>query len=112
MMADYTEVHTTIDSKEGAQKIAETLVSKRLAACVQVSGPITSIYWWQGQIEQSEEWICTAKTRQELYRDLEQAIREAHTYDVPEILSVDVTAGNIDYLNWVSQETSVQTKPT
>jgi periplasmic divalent cation tolerance protein len=107
-MADYIEVHTTIDSKEGAQKIAEALVSKRLAACVQVSGPITSTYWWQGQIEQAEEWICTAKTRRELYSDLEQAIREAHTYDVPEVLAVDVVAGNPDYLTWVSSETSVQ----
>ena len=111
-MADYIEVHTTIDSKEGAQKIAEAIVSKRLAACVQVSGPITSTYWWQGQIEQAEEWVCTAKTRRELYSDLEQAIREAHTYDVPEILAVDVVAGCVDYLNWVSLETSVQSKLT
>lgn len=109
-MADYIEVHTTIDSKEGAQKIVEAIVSRRLAACVQVSGPITSTYWWQGQIEQAEEWVCTAKTRRELYSDLEQAIREAHTYDVPEILAVDVVAGNPDYLNWVSLETSVQTQ--
>lgn len=109
-MADYIEVHTTIDSKEEAQKIAEALVSKRLAACVQVSGPITSTYWWQGQIEQAEEWVYTAKTRRELYSDLEQAIREVHTYDVPEILAVDVVVGNVDYLNWVSSETSVQSK--
>lgn len=111
-MADYIEVHTTIDSKEGAQKIAEALVSKRLAACVQVSGPITSTYWWQGQIEQAEEWICTAKTRWELYNDLEQAIRDAHTYDVPEILAVDVVTGGVDYLNWILQETNARTKLT
>lgn len=109
-MTEFIEVHTTIDSKEEAQTIAEALVTKRLAACVQVSGPITSTYWWQGQIEQTEEWVCTAKTRRELYSDLEQAIREAHTYDVPEILAVDVVEGNVDYLNWVSSETSVQSK--
>ena len=105
-MAEYIQVHTTIDSREGAQKIATALVSKHLAACVQIAGPITSTYWWQGKMEQAEEWVCTAKTRSKLYNEVEQAIREAHTYDVPEILAVDIAAGNTDYLNWVTQETS------
>lgn len=105
-MTDFIQVHTTIDSREGAQKIAEVVVSKRLAACVQVSGPITSTYWWQGKLEQAEEWVCTAKTRRELYGDLEQTIREVHTYDVPEILAVSVTVGNASYLDWISQETT------
>ncbi len=107
MMAEYIQVHTTIDSQEGAQKIAKAIVSRHLAACVQISGPIISIYWWQGKMEQAEEWICTAKTRSKLYNELEQAIKEVHTYDVPEILAVDVVAGNAGYLNWVTQETSV-----
>jgi periplasmic divalent cation tolerance protein len=107
-MTEFIEVHTTIDSKEGAQKIAEAIVSKRLAACVQVSGPITSTYWWQGKIEQAEEWVCTAKTQRELYSGLEQAIRAAHSYDVPEILAVDVIAGNAAYLDWVAQETGAE----
>ena len=85
-MAEFITVHTTIDSKEGAQKIAETIVGKHLAACAQVSGPITSTYWWQGKLEQAEEWICTMKTRKDIYHDLEQAIRECHTYDTPEIV--------------------------
>lgn len=105
-MAEYIQVHTTIDSQEGAQKIANAIVSKHLAACVQISGPITSTYWWQGKMEQAEEWVCTAKTRCELYNKLEQAIREVHTYDVPEILAVNIVAGNTDYLNWILQETS------
>src|SRR5579875_655215 len=87
MTVEFVEVRTTIDTKEGAQKIAETLVSKRLAACVQVGGPITSTYWWQGKIEVAEEWICTVKTRRELYEKIEQAIREVHSYDEPEILA-------------------------
>ena len=105
-MTEYIEVHTTIDSQEGAQKIANAIVSRHLAACVQVSGPITSTYWWQEKMEQAEEWVCTAKTRDELYSQLEQVIREVHPYDVPEILAVNVVAGNTDYLTWVSQETS------
>lgn len=105
-MTEYVEVHTTIDSQEGAQKMANAIVSRRLAACVQVSGPIISTYWWQGKMEQAQEWVCTAKTRGEFYSQLEQAIREVHPYDVPEILAVKVVAGNPDYLTWVSQETS------
>jgi periplasmic divalent cation tolerance protein len=105
-MTEYIEVRTTIGSQEDAQKIANAIVSKHCAACVQISGPITSIYWWQGNMEQTEEWVCTAKTRSELYSKLEQTIREVHTYDVPEILAVHVVAGHTDYLNWVSQETS------
>ena len=104
-MTDFLEVHTTIDSQEAAQKIAEVLVAKRLAACVQISGPIISTYWWQGKIEQAEEWVCTAKTRRELYDELEQAIREAHTYDVPEILAVAIAAGSKSYLDWICSET-------
>jgi periplasmic divalent cation tolerance protein len=104
-MTDFLEVHTTIDFQEAAQKIAEALVAKRLAACVQISGPIISTYWWQGKIEQAEEWVCTAKTRRELYDELEQAIRETHTYDVPEILAVPIAAGNKSYLDWICAET-------
>lgn len=105
-MAEYIEVHTTTDSQERAQTIARAIVSRRLAACVQISGPITSVYWWQGKMEQAEEWLCTAKTRATLYGEIEQAIREVHTYDVPEILAVEVVAGNASYLDWVTQETS------
>lgn len=105
MTEEFVEVRTTTDTKEGAQKIAEALVSKRLAACVQVGGPITSIYWWQGKIEVAEEWICSAKTRRELYEKLEQAIREVHTYDEPEIIATPIVAGSSGYLNWLLRET-------
>jgi periplasmic divalent cation tolerance protein len=99
------EVRTTTDTKEGAQKIAEALVLQRLAACVHVSGPITSTYWWGGEINQTEEWIGTIKTRKVLYSQVEQAIEQTHTYDVPEILAVDVVAGSQGYLDWLFQET-------
>lgn len=107
-MTDFIEIHTTIDSKESAQRIAETIVSKRLAACVQVSGPITSTYWWQGKLEQAEEWVCTAKTQKGLYDELEKAIREIHPYDVPEILASPIVAGNRSYLEWIFYETDTR----
>ena len=105
-MRDYIEVHTTIDSIEGAQKIADALVSQRLAACVQISGPIKSTYWWEGKMEITEEWVCTAKTRHDLYAMVEETIKTAHSYDVPEILAVKIEDGNPAYLAWMAQETS------
>jgi len=107
-MTDFLEVHTTIDSQDAAQKIAETIVAKRLAACVHVSGPIKSTYWWQGKLEQAEEWVCTAKTRTELYDELEQAIREAHSYDVPEIVAVSIVVGSKSYLDWICSQTDTK----
>jgi len=106
IMAETIEVYTTIDSIEGAHQIASDLVSKLLAACVQVSGPITSIYWWQRVVEHSQEWVCTAKMRKALYQQVEEAIRKYHSYETPEILAVDVTNGNADYLHWIEQETN------
>jgi periplasmic divalent cation tolerance protein len=106
-MTDFIEVHTTADSKEAAQKIAEVVVAKRFAACAQVSGPIISTYWWQGKIEQTEEWRCVAKTTRERYHDLEQAIRENHTYETPEITSTPIVTGSKDYLDWIGAETGL-----
>jgi periplasmic divalent cation tolerance protein len=104
-MTDFIEVHTTIDSKEAAQKIAEAVVAKRVAACAQVSGPITSTYWWQGKIDQTEEWRCISKTTRERYDDLEQAIRGIHPYETPEITAIPIIAGNKNYLDWIEAET-------
>jgi len=95
---------TTIDSRDEAQNIARVLVQGRLAGCVQIIGPITSTYWWQDQIETDEEWLCIAKSRQELYLQLEKTIRQIHPYDVPEILAIPVVAGNPDYLTWLTNE--------
>jgi periplasmic divalent cation tolerance protein len=106
-MNEFIEVHTTIDTREAAQNIADTLVSKRLAACVQISGPISSTYWWDGKMEQAQEWVCTAKTRKDLYNLLEQAIKEVHTYETPEILAVTIIAGIKSYTDWIQQETEI-----
>ncbi len=107
-MTDFIEVHTTIDSKEAAQKIAEAVVAKRFAACAQVSGPITSTYWWQGKIDQTEEWRCIVKTTRERYDDLEQAICGIHTYETPEITAVPIITGNKNYLDWIEAETGTE----
>lgn len=95
---------TTTDSKEDATRIADVLVRRRLAGCVQVIGPITSTYWWNDAVETAEEWLCLIKTAGGRYEELERAIREVHSYDVPEILAMPVVAGNGDYLSWLTQE--------
>lgn len=106
-MTEFLQVSTAIDSMEGARKIAEFLVSKRLAACVHVSGPITSTYWWQDKMETAHEWVCLAKTRKELYNAVEQAIRVVHPYEVPEIVAIPILMGNASYLDWIIHETSI-----
>ena len=103
-MTDYIQVTTTCERKEDAEKIARTLVDQRLAACVQVLGPITSTYRWQGAIETSEEWQCTAKSRRDLYDQIDSAIRGIHPYEVPEILAVPIVAGGRGYLAWLDKE--------
>jgi periplasmic divalent cation tolerance protein len=103
-MSDAIQVLTTASSREEAERIARTIVEDRLAACVQVIGPISSTYRWQGAIETAQEWLCVAKTRRELYDQIEKAIRRLHSYQVPEILAVPVVAGSADYLAWLDQE--------
>ena len=103
-MTDYIQVVTTTERREDAERIARALVEARLAACVQVTGPITSTYRWHGQIETAQEWQCWAKSRRELFERIEQAIRRVHPYEVPEILAIPVLAGSADYLAWLDGE--------
>jgi periplasmic divalent cation tolerance protein len=103
-MADYIQVATTADKRELAEQIASHLVEGRLAACVQVLGPMTSTYRWQGKIERAEEWLCLAKTRRDLFPQVEAAIRKVHTYEVPEILALPIIAGSPAYLEWMEKE--------
>ncbi|MBN1429338.1 MAG: divalent-cation tolerance protein CutA [Anaerolineae bacterium] len=106
-MVWYIQVITTVSSQEAAHQIARVLVEKRLAGCVQIVGPITSTYWWQGEVEVSKEWQCLIKSRQDLFEEIEKAILDMHPYDVPEILATPVAAGNQDYLTWLEGELSV-----
>jgi periplasmic divalent cation tolerance protein len=105
-MADLVQVLTTAGSEEEAGRIASLLVERRLAACVQVMGPIVSRYRWQGAIEEEREWQCLAKTTRTAYEAVEAAIREAHSYDEPEIIATPIVAGSAGYLAWVAENVS------
>jgi periplasmic divalent cation tolerance protein len=104
-MIELIQVITTTPDRAVANSIAQELVAKRLAACVQVSGPITSTYRWQGKIEAAEEWVCTGKCRQEHFAAIESAIGRLHPYDVPEIVALPIAAGSQQYLDWLVGET-------
>ena len=103
-MTDAVQVSTTFDSEQAAQSLAATLVNERLAACVQVVGPIRSTYRWEGRVETATEWLCLAKTTAGVLDRLLQRIREIHSYAQPEILATPVVAGDAGYLAWVRSE--------
>lgn len=103
-MNDILQVQTTTDQRETAQKIAHDLVRDRLAACVQIGGPITSVYRWQGNVETASEWICTIKTTADLYPTVEQHIRQLHTYEEPEIVAVEIAKASPSYLDWLRNQ--------
>jgi len=103
-MEEYIQVVTAIEKREDAEKIAKALVEKRLAAGVQILGPIVSTYWWKGTIERAEEWLCIIKSKKKLYEELEKSIKEIHPYETPEIFALPVVAGSKEYLKWLSNE--------
>lgn len=104
LMTEYIQVFTTTDTKENARQIARRVVEKNLAACAQVIGPISSIFWWKNNINEEEEWLIIIKSRKDLYEDLEHAIMKVHKYEIPEILAVPVLAGAKSYLEWLDGE--------
>lgn len=103
-MSGYIQVFTTTETREDAVRIAEEVVKNRLAACAQVLGPIQSTYQWEGKMASSQEWLCLLKSREDLYPDLEKAIKNIHPYEVPEILALPVVAGHQPYLRWMDGE--------
>jgi periplasmic divalent cation tolerance protein len=103
-MSNPIQVVTTTAEQDQAKRIASALVQQRLAACVHVLGPITSTYRWQDKVETAQEWLCIAKTSRGRYEAVEEAIRQLHSYDVPEIVAVPIVAGSRSYLDWLMAE--------
>jgi periplasmic divalent cation tolerance protein len=103
-MLEAVQVVTTTGQRAEADAIAEVLVQRRLAACVQVSGPVSSCYRWKGEIQRAEEWVCTIKTTVQAYEHVEQAIRELHPYEEPEILALPISHGSQGYLRWLTDQ--------
>jgi periplasmic divalent cation tolerance protein len=102
-VSDYVQVLTTTGSEEEAGRISELLVERRLAACVQVVGPVVSRYRWERTVEVEREWQCLVKTTAAAYEAVEAAIREVHSYDEPEIIAMPIVAGSSGYLAWIEE---------
>jgi periplasmic divalent cation tolerance protein len=105
-MAPHYQVTTTTSTRDDATALARLTVERRLAACAQVSGPITSVYWWDGELRSTHEWRCTLKTSAHALGPLKAALRDAHGYTTPEIVATLIEDGDDDYLAWIDAETS------
>jgi periplasmic divalent cation tolerance protein len=104
-MADIMQVVTTVDSEDAAEQLARGITGRRLAACVQISSPIRSLYWWQGDLEEAREWQLTIKTTADRLSELEAYTKENHSYETPEITATEIAWGSREYLDWISAET-------
>ncbi|MFJ4919568.1 divalent-cation tolerance protein CutA [Streptomyces sp. NPDC088725] len=107
--AEYLTVLTTTDSADRADELARGVIEARLAACAQISAPVTSVYRWQNAVETSEEWQVLFKTTVTAYAALEAHLLAAHTYDTPEIIATPVVRGSAGYLAWIVEETTSET---
>jgi len=104
-MADVCQVSVTAPTQEEASRLGRLAVERRLAACAQVSGPLTSTYWWEGDLCVADEWLCVLKTTVDRLASLTAALRAAHSYETPEIVATPVVGGDEAYLTWVRTET-------
>ena len=109
-MTQFIQVVTTAPDRELAESIATELVNQRLAACVQILGPISSLFHWQGKIESADEWLCLAKARADRFTPVEKLIRQLHPYDVPEVIATPISHASVGYANWLHEELSADGK--
>jgi periplasmic divalent cation tolerance protein len=101
-VTDARVVLTTAANEEEARKIAHALVERQLAACVNIIPRIESVYRWQGKVESAEEWLLVIKTTAAAFAGVRGAIKELHSYDLPECICLTVDAGSDAYLKWIS----------
>ncbi len=101
----YVLVYITAKDIDEAKKLGQALVSERLAACVNILPAMTSMYWWEGAVQQADEAVILAKTRQELARPLMDEVKRLHSYEVPCIVTLPITDGEPAFLDWIGKET-------
>jgi periplasmic divalent cation tolerance protein len=102
-MTDKILVLTTASSKDEARKIARALVERLLAACVNIVPQVDSIYRWEGEVEEGEEWLLIVKTTRPAFERVRDTIKELHSYDVPECICLSIEEGSVEYLSWIGQ---------
>ena len=97
---------TTASSEKEAQSIAEELIDSSLAACVNIIPNIRSIYMWKGKRESSPEFLLIIKTNQDCFKSIAEKIKQLHSYDLPEIISIQIADGDESYLKWIDNAVS------
>jgi len=102
-MTDKRIVLSTAGSEEEARKIARHLVERQLAACVNIIPQIESVYRWQGRVESNREWLLLIKTTAEKFTGVCGAIRELHSYELPECFAIAIDDGSTGYLQWMEE---------
>lgn len=105
-MTGCCQVTTAVAEEAAAAEMADRIVAERLAACAQVVGPVRSAYHWEGEVRVALEWLVVAKTTDARLTELTSRIQALHSYDVPEIVTLPIAAGNPEYLRWIRDETT------
>jgi periplasmic divalent cation tolerance protein len=109
-MADARIVLTTVGLHEKAEELARALVDRRLAACVNIIGPIRSIYRWKGKTENEQEYLLLIKTSADRSADLAATFTELHPYELPERVELEIVGGSTDYLSWIFEQLARETQ--
>lgn len=104
-MTDRVLIYVTAPNRDEALALGRTLVEERLAACANLLGPITSVYWWEGRVNQDDEVALVLKTRADLVDQLVERARALHSYSCPCVVALPILAGNPGFLEWIGTET-------
>lgn len=102
-MTSHRIVFTTTSSREEARKIAAALVKRKLAACVNILPRMESVYRWKNKVETSSEWLLVIKTTQKRVKAVEMTVKELHSYELPEFISIEIEGGSKEYLEWLEE---------
>jgi len=103
---DKIVILVTASAEEEAHRIAELLLEQRKAACINIIPKVDSLFWWQGTLDSARESLLIIKTAASLLPEIVNLIKEAHSYEVPEVIALPIIGGNEDYLKWVEGEVS------
>ncbi|GJN30510.1 hypothetical protein PR202_gb18822 [Eleusine coracana subsp. coracana] len=98
-------VYVTVPNREAGKKLSQSIISEKLAACVNIVPGIESVYWWEGKVQTDAEELLIIKTRESLLNALTEHVKANHEYDVPEVISLPITGGNTKYLEWIKNST-------
>ena len=101
-------IFVTCKDKEEAEKISLKLLEDHLVACVNIVDHVTSLFHWEGKIDRASEILLSIKTRHDLFDAVKHAVKDIHSYDVPEIIAIPIVEGDEDYLNWIKKETHIE----